>query len=194
MKLSVYADFQNVERMLSNLPTKVVDEAARLALNRAADTGKSRMTREIRREYALPSDVVRDRLRVSGARKGGGFEITATLAARGKRSMNVIRFLERSTTLAEARRRAKGGTASRLYVQIKRSGGKKPLPLGAFIGNKGRTVFQRVGKARLPIKPITTIDIPSMFNSRRLNRIVRDAMVDTFRKRFQHEAQRLLSR
>lgn len=194
MKLNVQTDFRAVERLLATMPAEVVDQAARRALNRAADTGKTRMVRAIRQEYALSSEVVRDKLRVTGARKAGGFELQATLAARGRRGVNVIRFLERSVTLAEGRRRSKAGTQGRLYVQIRRSGPKKALPAGSFVGNKGRTVFQRLGKARLPIKALATIDVPSMFNARRLNAVVREVMLETFRKRFQYEAQRLLSR
>lgn len=194
VKLNVQTDFRAVGRLLATMPAEVVDQAARRALNRAVDTGKTRMVRAIRQEYALSSELIRDKLRVTAARKGGGFELQATLAARGRRGVNVIRFLERSVTLAEGRRRGKAGTQGRLYVQIRRGGPKKALPAGSFVGNKGRTVFQRLGKSRLPIKALATIDVPSMFNARRLNAVVRQAMLETFRKRFDHEAKRLLSR
>ncbi len=45
---------------------------------------------------------------------------------------------------------------------------------GLFIANQGRTVFKRVGKARLPIEAVSTIDVPSMFGARRISRRVLD--------------------
>ncbi|MBC7600863.1 MAG: hypothetical protein H7238_17875, partial [Polaromonas sp.] len=75
---------------------------------------------------------------------------------------------ERSISLATARKRGHRGTLNQLHVQIRKAGGKKALG-SAFIGNKGRTIFVRTGKARLPIKALQTIDVASMFNTRRVN-------------------------
>jgi hypothetical protein len=58
-------------------------------------------------------------------------------------------------------------------VKIKKAGPRK-LIKGAFIGNKGRTVFERAGSGvgRLPIRAVETIDVQQMFNTRRLNAAV----------------------
>jgi hypothetical protein len=37
-------------------------------------------------------------------------------------------------------------------------------------------VFRRVGKGRLPIEPVQVIDVPQMFNARRVNEKVRARM------------------
>ena len=74
-------------------------------------------------------------------------------------------------TLAEGRRRNKAGTQNQLRFQIKKVGGKKIIS-GAFIGNKGRTVFIRETGDRLPIKALSTIDVPQMFNTRRIKKRV----------------------
>ena len=76
--------------------------------------------------------------------------------------------------------------ALELRFQVKRSGGKK-LIKGAFIGNQGRTVFIREGKQRLPLKALNTIDVPNMFNTKRINEVVRKAMVARFPSAFQRE-------
>jgi hypothetical protein len=55
-----------------------------------------------------------------------------------------------------------------------------------FMGNKGRTAFERVGAKRLPIKPLQTIDVPQMFNTRRINLRVR--------KRIEQELPELMRR
>ena len=62
---------------------------------------------------------------------------------------------------------------SQLFVKIKRKGGSKPLR-GAFIGNKGRTVFEREGARRLPIKPVQVIGFAQMFRSRKIERRIMD--------------------
>ena len=76
-------------------------------------------------------------------------------------------------------------TKAGLSVKIRRNGGRKVLKQG-FIGNKGRTAFERVGKARLPIKPLQTIDVPQMFNTKRINAKV----VALIRERFPAIAER----
>ena len=58
-----------------------------------------------------------------------------------------------------------------LGFQIKRGGGLKQIP-GAFVGNKGRTIFRRTGKSRLPIEPVQVIGVAQMFNSKTINQRV----------------------
>jgi hypothetical protein len=42
------------------------------------------------------------------------------------------------------------------------------------LGNKGRTVFRRTGKGRLPIEPVQMIGVSQMFNSRAIrDRVMR---------------------
>jgi hypothetical protein len=189
MQLSIRTDFREVQAMLDQLPSRLADQAARNAINRTVAHARTRMQREITREFALPAAVVRERLTVKRATFGRGGEavIRADLTAGGKRAMNLIRFLEKSVTLAEGRRRARAGTRGRLFVQIRRTGGRQMLPEGSFIGNGGRTVFQRLGEDRLPIRALSTIDVPQMFNTRRVNDAVMAAVRDFLPKRMAHE-------
>jgi hypothetical protein len=123
------------------------------------EQAQTAMAREIKAEYNLPSAKIREKLRIKRAAFAAGrFGITATLESKspsGRRSLNVINFAAKKNKL---------GTS----VKIKRIGPKKTIS-GAFIGNKDRTVFKRRGKARLPIDPVQTIDVPGMFNARRIN-------------------------
>ena len=80
----------------------------------------------------------------------------------------------------------------KLRVKVKR-GSTKPLP-GAFIGNKGRTVFRRVGKKRLPIEPVQTIDVAQMFNTRRINEVVLATINARLPEIFEREAAFYLQR
>lgn len=109
------------------------------------------MARTISKEFRITVGTAKDRLKVNKAnakQSSVGFEVSleATNKAKG-RAMNLIAFVESKTTLGEARKRAKAGTQSQVYFQVKRSGGKKMIK-GAFIANKGRTLFIRTGKAR----------------------------------------------
>jgi hypothetical protein len=195
MKLNIRADFAATQRYLARVPEALRDKAAARAMNRAIETGRTRMTRAIGAEFRVPAATVRERLslrRASAAR--GALRLEAVLSAKGKRSFNVLRFLERSVTLAAAKRRRKAGTLNRLFVQIKRGAGRKPLPEGAFVqtARGGTAVFRRVGKNRLPVAPINTIAVPQMFNTRRINNVVARAIREVFARRFPHEAAQVL--
>jgi hypothetical protein len=196
MKLNIRPDFARAQRYLQAVPQALRDKAAARAMNRAIETGRTRMTRAIAAEFKVPSATVRERLtlrRASGARSS--LKLEAVLAAKGKRSFNVLRFLERSVTLAAARRRRKAGTLDRLFVQIKRGGGKKALPPGAFVqtARGGTAVFRRVGgKGSRRIEAVNTIAVPQMFNTGRVKSLVVRAIREVFARRFQHEAAQVL--
>ena len=177
-----------VSPKVDNVTLYVPDAPLARAANRSIEQAKTQMSREIRSEYRLDANTVRERLRIRRATaRDGQFLVEASLSANGKRSLNLIRFVERSATLAEGRRRGKAGTAGQVFVQIKRTGGKQALGPRAFIANHGRTVFQRQGKKRLPIKALSTIDVPQMFNAKRINRAVVESLVRNFPARFERE-------
>lgn len=169
--LSIKSDFQQVNRQLSALSNAVQTRVIPAALNKTGAKAKAEMTRAITDEFNIKAADVRGRLRVSRAtRNVRNWEVVLDpfASSRKGRSLNLIHFLEKKVSLAEGRRRRKAGTISQLQFQIKRVGGKKIIQ-DAFIGNKGRTVFVREGKQRLPIVAKNTIDVPQMFNTRRIS-------------------------
>jgi hypothetical protein len=183
MKIDVRDNFAEVKRAWARTQKDIGEKAMARALNRTAEQGRTQMVRGIAREFAIQQSEIRAQVTVSRARPGaGGAFLTVDLKAlqnkRG-RGFNLIRFLEKRTSLAQAKQRRKAGTLDQLHFQIKRSGGRK-LITNAFIGNKGRTVFMREGKERLPIKAVTTIDVAQMFNTRRINDAVVRHMLDKF--------------
>ncbi|MGK2897219.1 MAG: phage tail protein [Burkholderiaceae bacterium] len=190
MQLTISTNFPKVQAALDRLQEDVRDRALASAINKTLDQAKTGMVREITAEFNVKAAYVRDRLRVRRAFARARFEIQGSLIG-GKggkgRSANIIAFVENKVTLAEGRRRAKAGTQNQLFVKIKRAGSKKPLK-GAFIGNQGRTVFERVGKARLPIRPVQVIDVAQMFNTKRINAKVVQLMRDKFPDIFAREA------
>lgn len=202
--ISVRTNFPDVMKQLRRLEDDIGNKVMVRSLNKTIDQGKTEMARDISKEYRIGVATAKDRLTVRRASFKRGmvkFEVVLEATRKGKgRSMNLIAFVEKFTTFAQARKRIKageGGTqtlrnggviqkALQLRFQIKRSGGKKMIP-GLFIGNKGRTVFKRVGKERFPIEAKSTIDIPNMFNTKKINAAVTRVMLQNFRQNFDRE-------
>ena len=188
MKISVTHNLPQVMAALSQLDPKVAQQVFAGTLNKTLDQAKTAMAREIVANYAVSSSYVKGQLRVSGASaKQDIFSMEARLIAGNgmRRAVNIVAFVEKSTTLAQARKRGKLATLKQIHVRVKKGGGFKPLP-GAFIGNKGRTVFERVGKERLPIRPVQVIDVPQMFNATNINskvlKFIREKLLEIFKR------------
>lgn len=167
MRLSIQTNFPQVQRRLDTLREEVANKAAARAVNKSAAQGQTAMSREIRQEFNLTAAKVKQKLFVRRASfKRGRLAIEAELYSKDpsgrRRSINLINFGARETR-------------SGLTVKIRKAGGRVIASGSGFIGNKGRTAFQRVGEKRLPIKPLQTIDVPQMFNTRRINaKVVKD--------------------
>ena len=170
MRVDVRHNFGDVAKRLGQLADDVRDKALARTLNKVTEGARGRMATEIAAEFMITKREANDNLRTDRATfKAGKFYLEARLysPSNGKRrGFNLIRFVRG--------RRVKGGKGSpELKFKIRRSGGTVTVK-GAFIGNQGRTVFQRVGSKRLPIKGLATIDVPQMFNTKRVNQRVRE--------------------
>lgn len=168
--LSIKTNFAQVQRKLDALQKDIATKALVRAVNGTMQQAQTAMAREIKEEFNLTPAKIRQKLKIKRAAFAAGrFGIIATLESRspsGRRSLNVINF---------AAKQNKVGTS----VKIKRVGPRKTIG-SAFIGNSGRTVFKRRGKARLPIDPVQTIDVPMMFNTRRINTKIVQLIKDRF--------------
>jgi hypothetical protein len=187
--ITVKTNFPEVQRAYAFLRKDLGDRALVSAINKTLDQARTQMVRSITSEFNVTAAYVRDRLRIRRAVSRGQLRLEGSLIggnAKG-RSANIIRFVERKVTLAEGRRRKKAGTQNQVFVKVKRTGGLKPLT-GAFIGNQGRTVFERTGSGRLPIKPVQVIDVAQMFNTRRVSKVVVDTIKSKFPDIFAREA------
>ncbi|MDP1925754.1 MAG: phage tail protein [Thiobacillus sp.] len=194
--ISIRNNFPEVAAALDKLSRDIGDRAVVRALNTTIAQGKTEMARAISKEFRVSVGTAKERLKVfKASSRGGETRFIAQLEAtkRGKgRSMNMIAFVTRGkVSKASAKRNGRTDLAGQLQFQIKRGGGKKAIK-GAFIGNAGRTVFIRTGKDRLPIKALNTIDIPQMFNTRRVNNVVKRVMIDKFPANFQRELRSVL--
>lgn len=167
-----------VQRLLSQQAQTVQDKALVPAINRIAAKAIAEINRAIPQEYAVKAAEVRNAISLRKARSGqfeARIDIFGSTRKRG-RSMNLIHFLAAVQAAGKAvkTRGARVGRgdlkslAGQLGFLIKRSGGLKRIE-GAFIGNKGRTIFRRTGQARLPIEPLQVIGFSQMFSSRRIS-------------------------
>ena len=134
------------------------------------------------------------------ARTGDMQAVISIFGSRSRRgrSANMVRFLAvaqaagigfKTRGAAGIKKKDVAALRGQLGFLIKRGGGVKKIA-GAFVGNKGRTVFMREGKARLPIKPVQVIGFSQMFNARRIH----DRVMAKVRAEFGVELDRAINR
>jgi len=182
MLIVKFEGIEAVKRTLEKLPQELREIAVRPAINKVAEKARAEINRAITEEFAVKASEVRN---VVDIRKARGDKLEAVITISGSsgklgRSLNMIHFLAavqaaghafkvRGKELTKADRAA---LQQQLGFLIKKGGGIKKIE-GAFLGNKGRTVFMREGKGRLPIKPVQVIGFSQMFNSKRIsNRVM----------------------
>jgi hypothetical protein len=190
MKLSITNNFPAVAAAMDRLDQQVRMQASVSAVNKTLDQARTQMARAIVQRFNLPSATVKDQLKVRGAMSGRGkLSIEGSLVGGDgrRKSLNMIRFMEKKTTMAQAKRRAKAGTLDQLFVQVRKDKPAKALE-GAFIGNQGRTIFRREGKDRLSLKPVQVIDVQQMFTTKAINAAVQQFIFDKFPVIFEREA------
>lgn len=193
METSIRIDLSGidaVERELARLSGKELQRALYMALNKTGAKAQTQADRAIRERFNISRDQVRGSFIFARAKQGttgaeAVLRIFGSPTKRG-RSMNMVRFMERSVTLAEGRKRIRQGTQKKLRFRILRRGGGMKTIDGAFLGNKGRTVFRRTGSARLPIEPVQVIGVAQMFNTR----TVRDRVMAILEREYEIEVRR----
>jgi hypothetical protein len=163
-----------LRRVASDLQPKVLGPA----INKVAEKARAEINRAIPQEFAVKASEVRNAVSLRKARSGdieARITVFGSTSRRG-RSMNLIHFLAAVQQAGKAikKRGVKASKADlsalnrQLGFLIKRAGGLKKID-GAFVGNDGRTIFRRIGKARLPIEPLQVIGFSQMFSSRRIS-------------------------
>lgn len=163
-----------LRRVASDLRPKVLGPA----INKVAEKARAEINRAIPQEFAVKASEVRNAVSLRKARSGdieARITVFGSTSRRG-RSMNLIHFLAAIQQAGKAMK-TRGAKASKadlsalnrqLGFLIKRGGGLRKID-GAFVGNQGRTIFRRTGKARLPIEPLQVIGFSQMFSSRKIS-------------------------
>jgi len=206
--INVKTNFPQIGAQLKALGDDIATKAVISAINKTIAQGRTAMIRAISDEFAIKQADVRPQMIVTRARfTKRAQEASATLEAfgrrRGHRARNVILFSAKQV-IGKKKKRVRfksargwvtmdvpiGGGVS---VLIKKGGGRK-LIAGAFIANKGRTVFIRKPGGGRKISPVETIDVPQMFNTRRINGLVRKIITERFPRIFESEARYFLGK
>lgn len=198
MKLSISSNFPGLLETLKKLPNDIQSKVLKPALKQSADAGKTALIRDITQNFNIQRFEVTNSVRsfVSESPKiiNGGIGYTATiLTSSNKRSLNLIRFIEKKITLAQSRKRNKAGTKNYLHAKIRKTGGYKSLGNKAFVGNKGRTVFFRVDGSR-KIKAFQTINISQMANTIEGTQRVIERINEVLENRINNRLKFILSR
>lgn len=178
MRIVITTNFPEIAKRLEGLRQDIATKATARAVNATVAQARTAMSKEIRSEFNISAAKVREKLFIKRASfKGGVLGVEGVLESKyvgGKRrALNLINF-------------GATQTGRGVSVRIKKGAGRKTVR-GAFIGNNGRTVFERVGNKRLPIRPVQTIDVPQMFNTRRIKAAVAAAMQMRFPAIFERE-------
>jgi hypothetical protein len=192
-----------VQARLSGIRRDLHDKVLQPAINKVADKANAEINRAIPQEFNVKAAEVRNAVEVRKARSGK-LEATITVfgsASKRGRSMNMIHFLAAVQAAGRAIKtrgaKVSKGDLKKLQAQlgflIKRGGGIKKIE-GAFIGNKGRTIFQREGRDRLPIKPVQVIGFSQMFSSRKIKGRVLKKIDDELLTEIDRAIKRLLDK
>ncbi len=159
LTIDVRTEFAGVFRAL-DLLDRDVQAVATMTLNKVAGSVKTETARRIARETGMKVREVSERIPITRATR---FNLTAAVRAEPW-SPNLIRYGARQT---------KQGVSAAAWR-------KRKVYRGAFIGNKGRTVFTRTSRARLPIKALHGPSIPRTFIQAHNLAAIRDVVTTRF--------------
>jgi hypothetical protein len=160
VSVTTTVDFSGAFREITNLEKAVLPQAATAALNRVAASARTQAVRVIGAESSLKQADVRPHVTLTKATRT---RLEAVINAQPW-SPNLIRYQARQV---------KAGVSARAW-------GQRKVYKGAFIGNKGRTVFKRATKERLPLKALHGPSVPKEFVATK----TRSAMDAKIKERF----------
>jgi hypothetical protein len=168
--ITVKSDVVAVRRQFAGLGRQI-DLAASRALNRAIASARTVAVRDLSRSTGIkPQAAIRDRLPIKQASPD---RLAAEIGVHAY-TPNLVRFAARQT---------RAGVSASAW-------GKRKVYRGTFLGNNGRTVFKRAGKARLPIKPVYGPRLAKEFVEPAVIRAMNTVAGERWRKELNHELQR----
>jgi len=149
------------------------------AINRALSSGKTVVSREIRKIYTIKhKDIPMALHRARYASLNGQITIKQGMLGADK---------------FKYRPKVRGSRRRELFVQIKKSGGGI-VKRGFVTSHMGEGPFQRRSTAgRLPIRKVIAIGAPIMATQPSVGPAANKAIGDTFAKRIDHEIKRVLA-
>ena len=174
VEVSVRADFDQAQRMLSGLRSRAIRRAGVRALNRTASQARTAAAKDMAKEVGQAIGLSKGGLKKSIKHvRANRWNLRAKLVVTG-RALPLIRF---------GARKVKQGVSAAAW-------GKRKIYKGVFIakmksGRKG--VFRRTSKDRLPIKELYGPSLPKEFRKKKLVDAMKKEIAITWPKNFQHE-------
>ena len=162
-----------------NSTKKGAQTAVNRAINRALMRGRTVASKSLRGRYTIKASDVKKSTRL---RRPGGTETSGQLVFSGP-ELTIAHFRIRPSG-----RDTTGNNRQLVRVEVERTG-LKPLK-NAFVYNG--TVFQRKGATRLPIEPRYGPSVPQMVGNENITEGIQSEMRDTFLRRINQEAMRLI--
>ena len=174
MQYDVRLDIAEVKRMLGRELKEEIDKAVPGALNRTATSARVTAIGQINNITGLKKSSIRERLPIYKASRANP---EARIVAKPF-APNLINFSARQT---------KRGVSANAWR-------KRKVYKNSFIGNQGRTVFARVGKARLPIKALKGPSVPRTFIKQEVESAIRATIQTKFPEEFERQVAYRISR
>lgn len=174
IQFNIKSDVEKLTRTLTADQRKVIPKVINTTINKIATTVRKEAVKTISKETGFKAKDLRDKMFLKRSRPA---TLTAVIDASGKFS-NLIRFKARQT---------RRGVSAAPWRRRKVFG-------SAFIGNKGRTVFVRTTKSRLPVRPLFGPAIPREFLRDKMLKIYQEVGAKRFREIFPRELKFRLSR
>ncbi len=174
MKIDVRSNIKEVSKTMSKLDRQVIPKATVMGLNKGITNVRTQVVRRVSKTTGIKQKHLRQLITVSKAGKVKG--PVAVFALREKYP-NLIRFNARKVKL---------GVSATAW-------GFRKIYEGAFIGNKGRTVFARETKKNLPIEALPGPSAAVQMVREKIDEAVAAIGIDKFNAEFQRQIQRFIN-
>jgi hypothetical protein len=186
MAISIRA---NIDQVIKGLDAEkaAAEKVVRRTIGDMRTRAPGWVSKAVREEYAISAGDVKSAMRVGndGKVSVAGTEVDNVTLTYSGRVLTPTHFKMRPTS------RPASGVPYQITAEIKK-GQRKPLSSRAFLAHAGgagttEIPFQREGSSRLPIKPIKTLSVPQMIESKDGTKPeIEKAINEGLEKRFNH--------
>lgn len=212
---SIRTAINRIQSEYSHISGDLLKKATSRALNRAASSGRTESSKQIRQKYTIGAAKINNEIKTNNSNyrnleasiraKGSPLSLS-NFGAKQEQARGTTSFNRSGRASSRLNRRARTNAVRGVSFKVLKSGKEKNLPT-AFIqvANGGITVFARgrnlgggqgfeFAKPRLPIGKITTLSVPMMFANDAVMPSIQSKTVDVLNDRITHEINYLLRR
>jgi len=157
--MSGYIELKGLDKVLAALNPRATGKALARTLNEVGSELKTSTVKDVRTTYNVKASGLKRKLKTTNATY---HNLKWTMDVPADKRINIINF---------GARKVRTGVS----IKIMNKGSRKVIK-GAFIANSGKTVFQRKGKERLPLKTVTSMSPSQMISKALKDRKIDEAM------------------